>query len=493
MSLFGDGELQSETLARSSSGRFVFASLALLLAFSACVYPATEALVTIDTDVPLSESMTITVRVFRGRDGGRTIMAYRWSRIGPDAGRIDGGAVLPATFAIIPGDYQTDGVVRLEVEGEVGRARLRRTSVFTLIPRTTARIPIFLNARCAAPAVGCGVSPCVVQQLCEERGQTCGNNGQCVSIETRLNLDGGITGDIVGAPACGAYAQTCCNIGTPCPGGLSCVSGTCRRCTDPMEVCCNRDALLPNGTECAMTSDPCRLAGVCTDGVCAAVTNAPDGTQCAAASGPCTMPSVCMTGTCTPQLVMNGTDCGANADVCRPRRACQGGACTGFINAMTGTTCGSANPATCRAAPNCAGGVCQPAGPIANGTVCRAPRDRCELNATCSGGTCDANPSRGNNTAVDGTTICCGGNEVSRGDPNNCNICGLRCGSGNCVREAIDGGQYYCTCSGTAQCSPRICRVGQSSFNNRCACENNAECPTGNCVNVSFAPNYCAP
>lgn len=440
-------------------------------------------LVVVDTDVARTLPFTLRVRVMAGHEGGRRVNVQEWERARQGA---DAGVAFPASFAVVPGDGPRDGLARVELEGITQGSVIRRTVNVQFVPRLRgATVRVFLTSRCLTPATGCRATGaiCTIQQLCEEQGQTCGNDGTCVAPETpvdtdpdagfdvRTPVDTGVVEDVatdIPTVACGAYGQPCCTSGEACGAPFTCVAGTCRRCPEGSEACCNEADPLPNGTTCAMTMDPCKRSGTCTDGVCASITDAP-----------------------------NGTDCGANAgDLCRPRRACMAGACTGFINAMNGTQCAARNAEACQNARTCAGGVCQPATRFAVGATCRASGGPCELAATCNAtGACPANPNRPNNYRPTSTTQCCGGNELARSNDNNCNVCGNNC-SGNCAAHNIDGTtQWLCTCTTTASCGgTRVCRTLTPNANT-CSCDAmNSNCPSGSrCQAVSGNPDICVP
>lgn len=453
------------TRSRSSRGT----ALALAALCASCSIPATEILVVVDTDVPASLPFTLRVRVSKGLDAARAGDVREWQRASAGG---DGGVMFPASFAVVPGDGPRDGFVRVEIEGQTQRAVLKRTLNLRFVPRLRgAMVRVVLTSRCLAPAMGCraGTSVCTIQELCEQQGQTCGNDGTCVAPEAPLETDGDAGLDARPPPACGAYGQPCCAVGPQCSTPLSCTNGTCRRCTDSEERCCNGADLLPNGTTCAISMDPCKRSGTCTDGVCSAIADAPD-----------------------------GTDCGANsntADVCRPRRACVSGACTGFINAADGTPCAERNLAQCEAERTCRSGTC-PSVRVAPNTVCRYSTNACQLDARCgASGPCPANPNRPDNFRPSATTQCCGGAELSRSDARNCNVCGLAC-SGPCNQHTINGvTQWLCACTTTASCGgTRVCRT-QTPNANTCSCDSmNGNCPSGShCQVENFNPDVCVP
>jgi len=526
------------------------AALALAALALGCETPATGVLVVVGTDLDPSLPLIVSARLSRGLDGGEERLAGPWTRVASDAEAVDGGVTLPLSFGVVPGENPVDEPVSVLVEGVVGDVTLRRRAAFTFVARRTGVLRVFLTQRCAEPATGC-VEPvrCTVQQLCEDQGLTCGNDGTCVAVRVPLSDDPDASfGDVAPAEACGSYGQRCCVVGPACASPNACVAGTCRRCADPEERCCDGPELRPNGTTCAPSDDPCQLAGTCTDGVCGSVRSAPDGTPCGTATGacaaapvcmggvcrvrsapdgtpcgtatgPCQQAPVCVAGVCSARTMTDGTPCGASPGVCRQAPACRGGVCQPAAPVADDTVCGGAatgcqltsvcrgGTCTARNAPNgtvcantanpclrnrvCSGGVCQPAENAPNGTVCEGARNPCERAATCTGGRCGGHAPLPDGTPWGGGGVnrCCGGNAVQVNTAGRCGGCAITCRSGTC-RGAI--GHQYCTCSSNTQCAPGICRT-QSPNANLCACENNADCPSGmRCVNVDFNPNYCS-
>ncbi|MDP3218189.1 MAG: hypothetical protein Q8S73_29050, partial [Deltaproteobacteria bacterium] len=256
------------------------AVLALAALSPACESPATGVLVVIGTDLDPALPLTVTARLTRGLDGGDGRVAGPWTRVAPGAEAVDGGVTLPLSFGVVPGENPVDEPVGVVVEGVAGGVTLRRRAVFTFVPRQTGVLRVFLTQRCAEPAEGCVEAVrCTVQQRCEEQGLTCGNDGLCVAIRAPLSGDPDASfGDLAPTAACGAYGERCCPLGPACAGANTCVEGTCRRCADPGQRCCDGERLRPNGAVCAPTADPCRAPGTCTDGLCGAVADAPDGT-----------------------------------------------------------------------------------------------------------------------------------------------------------------------------------------------------------------------
>jgi hypothetical protein len=192
----------------------------LLLAFvAACVFSATEVLVTLETDAPPHRPMTVTVTVRRGtstsgpgeqrvfvrRVGAESVDSLRDGGVG-DAGYrlID----FPSSFAIVPreGEPRDDSVTVL-FEATVGATAsdeipvvFRRVARFRFTPRTPTTLPIFLNFACGSAATGCTTvsgDRCTVSVRCEEQNLTCGDTGGCVApavTPVPTSRDGGVDG-----------------------------------------------------------------------------------------------------------------------------------------------------------------------------------------------------------------------------------------------------------------------------------------------------------
>jgi hypothetical protein len=133
---------------------------------------------------------------------------------------------------------------------------------------------------------------------------------------------------------------------------------------------------------------------------------------------------------------------------------------------------------------------------VANGTVCAAAANRCEIAGTCTGGTCGAVTHQPNGHVWGtGDQICCGGAEETADTTTNCGVCGLSCAAGRtCTTYA---GHHFCTCVANSQCFSSCCRTASPGAD-LCApgdCATGAciaDCPGGStCSPQSGAPNYC--
>jgi hypothetical protein len=99
---------------------------------------------------------------------------YQSFSVRPPSGWDGREAVKVALFAAVEADATRPAV------------RFRRVLQFPFATATATRVPVFLRVQCGAASVGCsavGGGPCTVAAICEERGQTCGDEGTCASVE----------------------------------------------------------------------------------------------------------------------------------------------------------------------------------------------------------------------------------------------------------------------------------------------------------------------
>jgi hypothetical protein len=452
-----------------------FARIALLLALAAvasCTYRATEVLVIVDTDIPVSQQLALRIT---SRRGAATITSAtppdRSFVVGPG----DAGAGLPASFAIVPHEGDPlDSLVTLRVEAQSGAIALRRTARFRFTPREPTTVRIFLTLRCASAVSGCThASPCTQQDLCEEHGEACGPEGLCVPIVTMTTPlgDGGSprmdaqiprdTADVrdavvptdthttidasdtnvaidasdsiapvdVGTPmdvgGCAAGERMC---GTQCiPSGSCCGDGECssgRTCSGGTCVCA------PGTHDCGGTC--ISNASCCGDGDC--------GSDRVCSGGSC----VCVAGMrdCGGVCIANGSCCG-DGD-CAAGRTCAGGACVcasgtrdcGGVCIPSGNCCGDGD---CGASRTCSGGACVcVAGTRDCGGVC-IPSGNC-----CSDGECGAN-----HVCSGGACACAPGTRA----------CGALCiPSGACCNDGDCSAPLVCSSPGAACSCPAVTR-----------------------------------
>jgi hypothetical protein len=227
---------------------------------SACTEPPTGVLVTVDTDVPASRSMTLHVSVARGSGAIGTNTALALVR--------GTNLMFPASFGVTPahGD-PNDEPVTVVLEATVGGDSsgepafvLRRAARFAFTPHVTTHITLFLSARCGAGATGCTAasgSACTVSELCSEQGMTCGDQGSCVPIDVSTSpLDGGGIADVAAeiADVPDAIALDAVDAAT-CSGDLVSCEGACVDLqTDP--------------NHCGACDAPCASGSPCSAGTC---------------------------------------------------------------------------------------------------------------------------------------------------------------------------------------------------------------------------------
>jgi hypothetical protein len=92
---------------------------------------------------------------------------------------------------------------------------------------------VTLSDYCLTPDIGCRAAFCTTQVLCEEGGQTCGNDGMCVDPGVGLNpADGGLCNphSVLCNSACVDVHTdffNCGSCGHRCPGFNFCSGGMC--------------------------------------------------------------------------------------------------------------------------------------------------------------------------------------------------------------------------------------------------------------------------
>lgn len=334
-----------------------FGAFVAAVSASACVSPATEVLVAIGTDLAPNEALTI--RAFVGEGGSRTTFAdaeaaRAWGRAG------DAGLAFPASFAIVPrhgGALDSAAVVTVEID--TARFALRRTARFHFAPHRTQTLRLFLSSRCAQSDTRCTrATPCTRLAFCEEHGQSCGENGECVSIDV----------PVVDGSDAGGFAFDAATADVPPPpdtAAPSCGDGEC------------------NGTENACT---CALDGCdprCGDGCCNGADTASNCPQdcpmncgdgmCTGTENTCTCPqdcgAVCGDGCCNGGESICCSDCGAHQGngqcdcgetACDTPQDCPpvagDGCCTGGETCHSGLSDGC-DPAPCQCRIDCCYGT----------------------------------------------------------------------------------------------------------------------------------------
>jgi hypothetical protein len=381
------------------------AALALLalaaLALASCVYRATAVVVAMDTDVPQERPMRIVARVRSGE--AATEVLHEFLRAGPGQ---QGGAVLPASFTVLPRSKATeDEFVTVVLEAQVGAThageaafQIRRTARFRHTRRATTTIRLFLARACGNLATGCrdtAPEACTVGALCEERGLTCGDEAECVSPDVEPVPFDPETPLQDAAPHPGPDAGTL--DAQPGPDASEMDTGV-RPDTQP-----GPDACVPDCSGRGCGDDGC--GGSC--GTCGPVPNATAmctagrcGFTCAAGFGDCDGNAG---NGCETDLDTSTSHCGACGRGCSPSLVCNGGTCACPAGqSLCGDVCASLG-ARCTTGRECApNGVwscnldrvsCRAVPPYASsGTAC-TDKDfaRCDGNGqcTCPAGTCD--------------------------------------------------------------------------------------------------------
>jgi hypothetical protein len=160
----------------------LFVALAAL-AVSSCTYPATEVVFFIGSDAPPERSARVDARVFRA-EMSPPVTGTTFDREGiPPEGE--------ALFAVIPNGEPRSQRVEVRLQATLSSTPteptqvIRRTLRFSFVPRTRLVQRVFFAMACLNPSTDCrqNTTSCTVQDACEERNLTCGDNGECVSID----------------------------------------------------------------------------------------------------------------------------------------------------------------------------------------------------------------------------------------------------------------------------------------------------------------------
>jgi hypothetical protein len=429
--------------------------LLVALLAGGCVYPATEVIVRIDTDVPADRTLLVTVTV-HGANASGPGAVRTWLRT--DATRanvpgVDAGvAMFPASFAIVPGPGPRDGQVGLVVDAVLAArtpseapVSFRRVARFHFTPGETTVLPIFLSSTCATPTTGCtqhSGADCTISSRCEEMGRTCGDRGDCIAPATDPHpitpgdIDAGILGGDGGPrdaarpdgrlDASADSPSDPCGCGSRAHATTSCVAAMCLLSCDRGFGNCDGDdangceAALDAPEHCGTCGNTCPAGQLCTSGSC--VPNCSGGTV--------------LCGARCVDLQTSSTNCGACGNACASGTACMGGTC---LPICTGTTslcgsqcvdlqvstdhcgaCGTVCPRRANGSPACRAGVC--------GVACNA-----------GFGDCDGDVSNGCETDVTSSTSHCGACGASC-DPANASGVGSggNCAIGGCASGWVD-------------------------------------------------------
>jgi cysteine-rich repeat protein len=374
-----------------------------MAALVACRFPATEVLVVLGTDAPSDRVLTVSATI--AAPGSARPATRTWMRGGGVAGAID----LPASFAVTPRESGGADAVELRIRATLAPGAdsepavvFERVARFRLTARQTGVLRVYLAMACGNRAIGCTSvddSQCTVSTLCSERGQTCGDRGECVSPDVvpeprPSGDDGGILAFDVGADSaaadiapeitdagdepCGAGQRACdgtcyalndpahcgdCihSCGAPPNGAATCVSGvcafTCAAGFHPCGATCARDSDVATcGSSCSPCPVPANGSATCTSGVCGIACDAgfmPSGGMCVVAMT-CGNNLLEGTETCDDGNTAPGDGCFSNchiegdpADTCPGTVVLTPGIFRGYTTSMTPTftfACGSSGP-----------------------------------------------------------------------------------------------------------------------------------------------------
>lgn len=425
-------------------------TVALLAALSCgatgCISPATLVEVIVETDMPGDEP--IDLRVY-AREGDRPFGANTPARANASISMVarylrNGNA---PSFVLVPRQGGArDGTMTARIEAQGGDTVLRRDVRFRFVPNQHGYLRVVLRMSCATPDTRCReVEPCTRQAVCEENGQTCGDNGACTSTfvtpsTTRprplgpfgdggVSTEGGADACVPSCPGvrCGE-SDGCGGVcdGGPCPGGELCVAGVCE-CGPGFTSCggmCKPDAEI----ECSPGMTRAMSCGACGSRMDSC------GMDCRWANGMCSGGGSCMPGETESEPCGN---CGSRTRTCG--MDCAWGAWSG-----------------CSGEGVCAAGATQSQGCGNCGTQTRM---------------CQADCSWGTYSACGGAGPCSPGQTQSQ----RCGNCGTqsRTCSGTCQWPA------WGTCTGQGACAPGATRTGCD----RCGVETcTSSCTWGACA-----------
>ncbi|MBL8680783.1 MAG: hypothetical protein JNK05_16510 [Myxococcales bacterium] len=409
-------------------------SAALTSAAGGCILPATLVEVLVETELPGSGPFDLRVwvrnndRPFGATTPARETATFRMvgrrSRIG-DA----------PSFVLVPREGGArDAIVTARVEAEAEGVVLRRDVRFRFTPNTHGFVRIVLRGSCGLPDTRCRmVEPCTRQAVCEENGQTCGDNGVCVTPQVIPTLSRGRpfnpnsfdatvpdAGEDAGMPPEDACVPNCMG----------------RRCGEP------------NGCGGICESGPCAGGEACNLGRCEC---APGFTSCGGTCRP-DADIECMSG--MTRSMSCGT-CGSRMDRCGADCRWQNGTCSGGGTCMPGEMqsepCGRCGTRSRSCGADCnwgAWGGCSGEGVCTAGMTESMPCGNCGTQTRM----CQADCRWGTFSACGGSGPCRPGETQSQA----CGNCGTQsrtCGS-TCQWPAFG------TCTGQGACAPGSTRAG---------------------------------
>lgn len=171
---------------RMSVERVLSSVLAGIL-FCSCKSPATSVQVLVATNASPERSVLLSATVWADNaDAGTPVTLV-------DVMGSAERSPFAESFTVTPNPQRADSqTVQLLIQMELGASgiapsqTLLRRVRFSFAPRVPSYLRVFLRTECLNPSNECtqNAEPCTVQRVCEERGQTCGDEGTCVSIDT---------------------------------------------------------------------------------------------------------------------------------------------------------------------------------------------------------------------------------------------------------------------------------------------------------------------
>lgn len=175
---------------------------------TSCLGRPTQIVLQVDSNAPSDRPAKLSVFTRVGAVTRDELLAYRGPITHIDAAA---RAIFPGSVGLVPAErgprnapLTVWAVLELPAVGAQPALRIERLQRVRLIERVPQQARMYFNVACAQPAMGCtSVAPdrCTPSILCIERGETCGDDGQCVPLELPMEpidrLDGGFRFDVV--------------------------------------------------------------------------------------------------------------------------------------------------------------------------------------------------------------------------------------------------------------------------------------------------------
>jgi alpha-tubulin suppressor-like RCC1 family protein len=193
-----------------------------------CRYPATSVLFVLGSDAPAERTIRVEAKVWRvGEAEPQTATAFSRTGLTEDGEDL---------FSVVPNGEPRSQRVQVRLEALLSATPteptqvLRRILRFSFTPNVTTYQRVFFAMACLNPSTDCQrtTGTCTVQEACEERGQTCGDNGECVPIDVMPQPvpDGGLVRDASARDATVRDARTDSgpDSGAPVDGGIDVVA-----------------------------------------------------------------------------------------------------------------------------------------------------------------------------------------------------------------------------------------------------------------------------